>query len=155
MPLCTSGTNPSASMGIMWKNNLYQGRAIDYTCIYYLNKFTQWEDLLPYLLNRPHTLEQKKTYYDKYVRKFHQQYPGTPLPSKLYVLQFHHPKWVIKTETLQDIQTRFVWSPKKKISPKKVVSLKCPFLEPWTSVVNHPQPADSVSRLHFLSADEA
>jgi hypothetical protein len=24
-----------------WKNNLYQGRTLDYTCIYYLNKFTQ------------------------------------------------------------------------------------------------------------------
>jgi hypothetical protein len=23
-----------ASMGIMWKNNLYQGHTIDYTCIY-------------------------------------------------------------------------------------------------------------------------
>jgi hypothetical protein len=33
--------NASASMGIMWKNNLYQGRTIDYTCIYYLKKFTQ------------------------------------------------------------------------------------------------------------------
>jgi hypothetical protein len=40
-------------MGIMWKDKLYQGRTIDYTCIYYLNKFTQREDLLPYLLNRP------------------------------------------------------------------------------------------------------
>jgi hypothetical protein len=29
------------SMGIIWKNNLYQGRTIDYTCIYYLNKFMQ------------------------------------------------------------------------------------------------------------------
>jgi hypothetical protein len=35
-------------MGIMWKNNLYQGRTVDYMCIYYLNKFTQWEDLLLY-----------------------------------------------------------------------------------------------------------
>jgi hypothetical protein len=43
-------------MGIMWKNNLYQGRTIDYTSIYYLNKFTQLEDLLPYLLNRPRRL---------------------------------------------------------------------------------------------------
>jgi hypothetical protein len=31
MPWCTGA---SASMGIMWKNNLYQGRTIDYTCIY-------------------------------------------------------------------------------------------------------------------------
>jgi hypothetical protein len=37
----TGGTNASASMGIMWKNNLYQGRTVDYMCIYYLNKFTQ------------------------------------------------------------------------------------------------------------------
>jgi hypothetical protein len=51
-----AGTNASASMGIMWKNNLYQGRTIDYTCIYYFNKFTQGEGLLPYLLNRRHTL---------------------------------------------------------------------------------------------------
>jgi hypothetical protein len=34
MPWCTGGTNASASMGIMWENNLYQGRAIDYACIY-------------------------------------------------------------------------------------------------------------------------
>jgi hypothetical protein len=34
---CIGGTNASASMGIMWKHNLYQGRTIDY----YSNKFTQ------------------------------------------------------------------------------------------------------------------
>jgi hypothetical protein len=39
------GTNASASMGIVWKNNLYKGHTIDYTCICYLNKFI-------YLLNR-------------------------------------------------------------------------------------------------------
>jgi hypothetical protein len=41
MPWRTGGTNAQASMGIMWKNNLYQGRTIDYTRIYYFNKFKQ------------------------------------------------------------------------------------------------------------------
>jgi hypothetical protein len=53
MAWCTGGTNALANMEIMWKNNVYQGRTIDYTCISYLNKFTQGEDLLLYLLNRP------------------------------------------------------------------------------------------------------
>jgi hypothetical protein len=50
-------------MGIMWKNNLYQGHTIDHTCIHYLNTFTQWEDLLPYLLNRPRIMELQSDRY--------------------------------------------------------------------------------------------
>jgi hypothetical protein len=30
-----------------------------YSCIYYFNKFTQWEDLLPYLLNHPRICRMK------------------------------------------------------------------------------------------------